>query len=312
MKITTKEIAVGETGYKKIAVSTISSSHHIELTPSESGIYDRYVITSILKDIAATVPLEINQMFQKKKEEEEEDDKMKDDDEEEEIKTKGFKKSFKVIVINEADKLTHNAQAALRRTMEQYMKYCRIILIGNSTSNIIQPIQSRCLCMRVPLPTNDKVSAICSKIAKKENVIVPPPVLQNIAIEAKGNLRRAILMLEETVATSNERISSTTKIPKATWQKFIEDIGGNMMEEQSPKRILTIRDQFYLLFTNCIPPTEIMRILVNTIMGRMDHQFEEKTATTLKHKLVATAAEFESRLKQGSRPIFHLEAFVAS
>jgi len=63
------------------------------------------------------------------------------------------------VVINEADSLTRDAQAALRRTMEKYMANIRLILCANSTSKLIAPIKSRCLLMRVAGP---EASEVCS------------------------------------------------------------------------------------------------------------------------------------------------------
>jgi replication factor C subunit 3/5 len=62
-----------------------------------------------------------------------------------------------VVIINEADALTRDAQAALRRTMEKYMTNMRLILCANSTSKIIAPIRSRCLLVRVAAPTDEEV-----------------------------------------------------------------------------------------------------------------------------------------------------------
>ena len=63
-----------------------------------------------------------------------------------------------VVIINEADSLTRDAQAALRRTMEKYMSNMRIILCANSTSRLIAPIKSRCLLVRVAAPDEGEVS----------------------------------------------------------------------------------------------------------------------------------------------------------
>lgn len=68
------------------------------------------------------------------------------------------KKSFKVIVLNEADGLSKDAQHALRRTMEKYMANMRIIMVCNSTSKILAPIKSRCFLIRVAAPTQKEVS----------------------------------------------------------------------------------------------------------------------------------------------------------
>ena len=63
-----------------------------------------------------------------------------------------------VVVINEADSLSRDAQSALRRTMEKYMGNLRLILCSTSTSRIIAPIRSRCLLMRVGAPSEAEVS----------------------------------------------------------------------------------------------------------------------------------------------------------
>jgi replication factor C subunit 3/5 len=67
-----------------------------------------------------------------------------------------------VVIINEADSLSRDAQAALRRTMEKYMSNMRIILCANSTSRLIAPIKSRCLLMRVAAPTSKDVGIIAT------------------------------------------------------------------------------------------------------------------------------------------------------
>ena len=65
--------------------------------------------------------------------------------------------TYTVVIIHEADSLTRDAQAALRRTMEKYMSNMRLILCANSTSKLIAPIRSRCLLMRVAAPTAEEV-----------------------------------------------------------------------------------------------------------------------------------------------------------
>jgi replication factor C subunit 3/5 len=62
-----------------------------------------------------------------------------------------------VVIINEADTLTRDAQAALRRTMEKYTTNMRLILCANSTSRLIAPIKSRCLLVRVAAPSEEDV-----------------------------------------------------------------------------------------------------------------------------------------------------------
>ena len=81
----------------------------------------------------------------------------------------GFK-SLKVIILDECDYLTPNAQAALRNLMETFSKHCRFILTCNYVERIIDPIQSRCQLYKVVPPSKKEVAQQMVKILDLESV----------------------------------------------------------------------------------------------------------------------------------------------
>lgn len=152
---------------RKLEFNVVSSNYHLEITPSDVGNYDRVVIQDLLKEVAQTQQVDL-----------------------------AAKQRFKVVVINEADHLSRDAQAALRRTMEKYSPNLRLILLANSTSNIIAPIRSRTLLVRVAAPSADEICAVLTKVGKKENYKSCEPLERRIAKDSGRNLRRALLMFE--------------------------------------------------------------------------------------------------------------------
>lgn len=110
------------------------------------------------------------------------------------------KQRFKVVVINEADQLTRDAQAALRRTMEKYSANVRLILLANTTANIIAPIKSRTLLVRVAAPSEEAICDVLAKVGKSERFKDVPLLRQRIAKDSGRNLRKALLMFEAVYA----------------------------------------------------------------------------------------------------------------
>jgi replication factor C subunit 3/5 len=101
-----------------------------------------------------------------------------------------------VVVIHEADNLTKDAQAALRRTMEKYMANCRIIMTCTCLSKIIMPIRSRCLSLRIPSPTNEDIKKLLKDIKNKENLMINDRMIDAVVENSNRNVRKAINTLQ--------------------------------------------------------------------------------------------------------------------
>jgi replication factor C subunit 3/5 len=84
--------------------------------------------------------------------------------------------------------------------MEKYSPNLRLILLANSTSNIIAPIRSRCLLVRVAAPTEEDITGVLASVGKKEGYKACEPLEKRIAKESGRNLRRALLMFEAVYA----------------------------------------------------------------------------------------------------------------
>ncbi|KAF2839673.1 P-loop containing nucleoside triphosphate hydrolase protein [Patellaria atrata CBS 101060] len=260
------------TSNRKLEFNIVASVYHLEITPSDVGNYDRVVIQDLLKEVAQTQQVDL-----------------------------GAKQRFKVVVINEADHLTRDAQAALRRTMEKYSPNLRLILLANSTSNIIAPIRSRTLLVRVAAPSEEDIVKVLNKVGQKEKYKLVDALNKRIAKESGRNLRRALLMFEAVYA-QNENVNEKTPIPPPDWEALIEQIAKDMIEEHTPARILVVRSKLYDLLVHCIPPTTILKTLTFKLIAKSDD--------ALKADIVKWSAFYEHRIRLGSKVIFHLEAFV--
>ena len=103
---------------------------------------------------------------------------------------------FKVIILDEADEMTSDAQTALRRIIEDTAKYCRFILIANNISKIIDPIQSRCATFKFTSISKEDVIGQLRIIAGKEKIKSDKKGLELIYDHVEGDLRHAINLMQ--------------------------------------------------------------------------------------------------------------------
>ncbi|GBE60037.1 replication factor C subunit [Babesia ovata] len=222
--------------------------------------------------------------------------------------------AYRVFLFEDADALSLPAQAALRRTMETYIRNARMFLHVKQLSRIILPLRSRCLCIRVGSHTIAEVGKsprdaqlvqivdVLRDIAKAEGL--PPKqssdeVLQSIANSSGRNLRRAILTLETMALGGFPAAPGEFLMP---WELQVAKIVNNVIENQSPSTISALRPQVYELLVCCIPGELVLEKLVSMMSKRVKPE--------LVPKLIHIAAHFSHTMQQGSRHIWHIEACI--
>lgn len=272
-----------------VELTTVASNYHIEMSPGDAGIYDRYVVQDIIKEIAQSRSLATT-MFAG-------------------VSGGGARAEekkpvigHKVVVLVGVDRLTKQAQAGLRRTMEKYTSSCRLILLCHSPSKIIEPVRSRCLGVRVPAPTEQEVCQVLSSVCRKESINLPAALSARVAKASRRNLRRAVLMLEA-CRVQQYPLTADQEVQMTDWENYIKQLAREITTEQTPRRLLEAREKLYELLTNCIPADIILRTLTREILTILD--------SCLKAEVLKWAAFYEHRLHLGSKEILHLEAFVA-
>ncbi len=213
------------------------------------------------------------------------------------------KAEFKIILLDEADALTKDAQQALRRTMENYSKTCRFILDCNYSSKLIEPIQSRCVIFRFkPLARTD-VEKYMKKIVEKEQLKIDDSAIEQIFGECGGDLRRATNILQACASVDKEISEETVLevIGKAK-SRDIEEL----LKSAITGKFLESRKKLYnLMIEQGVSPDALLKQIYSQIF-KLEIEDDEKV------RVIKLLADYEFRIVEGSNPLIQVEAFLAS
>jgi replication factor C subunit 3/5 len=113
-----------------------------------------------------------------------------------------FSKGIKLIILDEADAMTQDAQFALRRIIEKYTKNARFCLICNYVSKIIPALQSRCTRFRFAPLQQEHMCNRLTEIAEKENCNITADGINAILSLSGGDMRRVLNLLQATSMSS--------------------------------------------------------------------------------------------------------------
>ena len=138
----------------------------------------------------------------------------------------GFK-SLKVIILDECDYLTPNAQAALRNLMETFSKHCRFILTCNYVERIIDPIQSRCQSYKVVPPSKKEVAQQMVNILTQENCQFELDDIALIVNAGYPDIRRVINSAQRQIIDGKLTIDTSSVIQNNYKLQLLEMLSSN-------------------------------------------------------------------------------------
>lgn len=200
---------------------------------------------------------------------------------------------FKIIILDEADAMTTEAQSALRKTLEDHSSITRFCFIVNYINQIIEPITSRCVKFRFKPLNKDSIVNHLDKISKNEKMEMTKEAIEKISEVSNGDMRKAIMYLQNLnylnkKITLNDIYISANLIPESTLEKILNNCLNN---EQNIVKIMKLANN---LIKKGYPVNNFIKQLNEKIIH--SNLLDDKQ----KSKICIHISETEKRLLEGS------------
>jgi replication factor C small subunit len=209
---------------------------------------------------------------------------------------------FKILILDEADNMTSDAQQALRRTMERFTETCRFIMIANYSGKIIEPLQSRCAPFRFSYMQQKDQDRYLRNIIDKEKIKILDEGYDAIFEVSQGDLRRATNTLQ--AAASMGKVIDAETVYSVIGHASPEDV--NMMIKTAMKgEFLEARKQLReMIMKYGVAGSDIVKQIHMAI-------FRSKLPDSWKVTLSEAVGEADYRLIQGADVEVQLSALLA-
>ncbi len=209
---------------------------------------------------------------------------------------------FKLLILDECDNMTNDAQQALRRTMEKYASTCRFILIANFQGGIIEPIQSRCAVFRFsPFPDSVVIEQV-RRLAQMENVNYDEEGLKEVARQAEGDMRKAINIAEAAAASGREITAQTVmEVVGKSFASEVEKMLDAALEGDHEGAAKILR---HVLLQAGYSGRDVVKEIHKKIGGL-------GVSERCKLTLIEAAGDVDYRLSLGADPEIQLESLLA-
>lgn len=253
-------------GNNTVDVDIYHSDYHIIIEPYNTG-FDKYLIQEIIKKYIKSKMINLNR-----------------------------KNLYKIILINNIDKLSYYAQTSLRCTMEKYSNNCKFILSGSKISKVIDPIKSRCLYIRLSKPNFEQCKNIINNVKIKENLKISSDKITKIIKDSNCNTKTLIWHLD--------LVKNNINYVNEVDQKLIYIISIiNNDKIKNSQKILLIRDELYLLFTTNIDFKSLLIKFINIIYSKISDDY-------ILLNILEIFSNTDLNLSLGKRIVIHFENLI--
>lgn len=203
--------------------------------------------------------------------------------------------SYHIIVIQNADYMTFNVQAAFRRLMEVYVRSCRFIFICSKTNGLISAIKSRCLTIALTKPTRDEYKSMLGDICKSEKLKIQDKILDDIYDYSEGIIDGVNLL--QLYSLNNDAIQY-----KRNYSPYNEIYF--YIKKGDIRYFKKIQNILFTLHSLDVSYTDIIKNILKKMI-------KDKSLTNKqKSKLVGIGAESEWNCVRSNRAIIGLNVFV--
>jgi replication factor C subunit 3/5 len=266
----------GKTEEKEL--HTLASRYHYQLNPNIHNIYDRTLMQSF---IDAVVQCEIISSI-----------------------------PYRIIIIEDADLLTIEAQESLRKTLETYIHTCRFIFLSNREGHIIDPLYSRCVKIEINSPLESEIKSILSNISKDElsgtDMVVPDEIYNQIIHGSQRDLSRALRYFEKYIMRIKCGLDPKFDIRQydSVYNYCCQIIDTIISGTDIVGTMDNVRSYLYELVNYCTDNKELLAILLDISLSKIP-----KTCHTERFLLCNMASVRDESIRQSSKSVYHVEGF---
>ncbi|EOO02104.1 putative activator 1 41 kda subunit protein [Phaeoacremonium minimum UCRPA7] len=219
---------------------------------------------------------------------------------------------FKIIILDEADSMTQDAQSALRRTMETYSKITRFCLVCNYVTRIIDPLASRCSKFRFKSLDQGNAKKRLEEIAEKEGVPLEDGAVDALIKCSDGDLRKAITFLQSAarlVGASSKKDEDEDDMDvdkQPVTVKIVEDIAGVIPDDTVEKLVKAIKPRSSGETYQAVAKVVEDMVADGWSAGQVNSQlyqrivYDEAIPDVQKNQIVMVFSEVDKRLVDGA------------